>query len=198
MGAQDPTPSASLEDRILDAAESCVARWGIAKTTIDDLAREAGCSRATVYRAFPGGRDVVFLAAGARELERFFDRLATDVAATETLADALAVALSSACREIRDHAALQFLVAHEPEVLAAHLAFDGLDPILAWAGSFATEHLGRFLGRTEAAAVGEWLARVVVSYGFQPDPATPLYERETAHRFVSTYLLPGLGIPPTP
>ena len=43
--------------RTIEATYACVARRGIAKTTVEDVAREAGISRATVYRAFPGGRD---------------------------------------------------------------------------------------------------------------------------------------------
>ncbi|MCL6451972.1 MAG: TetR/AcrR family transcriptional regulator, partial [Acetobacteraceae bacterium] len=44
-------------ERILEAAYVCVARFGLAKTTIEDVAKVAGVSRASVYRAFPGGRD---------------------------------------------------------------------------------------------------------------------------------------------
>src|SRR3954471_14382319 len=44
-------------DRILEATCACVARYGLAKTTVEDAAREAGLSRATVYRYFPGGKD---------------------------------------------------------------------------------------------------------------------------------------------
>jgi AcrR family transcriptional regulator len=36
--------------RILDAAYACFARNGLRRTTIDDIAREAGVSRPTVYR----------------------------------------------------------------------------------------------------------------------------------------------------
>ena len=46
--------SPQLADRVLDAALACVARVGVAKTTLDDVAKEAGCARATVYRCFPG------------------------------------------------------------------------------------------------------------------------------------------------
>ena len=46
-----------VRERILQATYDCVGRWGLAKTTIEDAAREAGVSRATVYRYFPGGRD---------------------------------------------------------------------------------------------------------------------------------------------
>lgn len=36
--------------------ETCFDRWGIAKTTIDDIAEESGISRASIYRMYPGGR----------------------------------------------------------------------------------------------------------------------------------------------
>ncbi|MEA2588672.1 MAG: hypothetical protein QOH66_1599, partial [Actinomycetota bacterium] len=50
---------ATQEQRVIDAALRCIARWGIAKTTLDDIAREASCSRATIYRLFPGGKDAL-------------------------------------------------------------------------------------------------------------------------------------------
>ena len=65
--------------RILEAALRCIARWGMAKTTLDDVAREAGCSRATIYRAFPGGKQSVIHATGERELRRFLDDLSAKV-----------------------------------------------------------------------------------------------------------------------
>ena len=36
--------------KIIEATYACVARWGLAKTTVEDAAREAKVSRATVYR----------------------------------------------------------------------------------------------------------------------------------------------------
>jgi AcrR family transcriptional regulator len=38
---------------LLDAARACVAERGVARTTVSDVARRAGASRMTVYRAFP-------------------------------------------------------------------------------------------------------------------------------------------------
>ncbi|MFC8529900.1 TetR/AcrR family transcriptional regulator [Nocardia sp. NPDC057227] len=47
MGASNDQRSA-----ILSAAEECFARYGLAKTTMEDVARAASVSRATVYRYF--------------------------------------------------------------------------------------------------------------------------------------------------
>jgi AcrR family transcriptional regulator len=187
-----PPPSDSVEGRVLDAAEVCVARWGVAKTTIDDLAREAGCSRATVYRAFPGGRDVVFDAAANRLVLRFFAHVAGRVAGAATLADAAAVVLSESCAAIAGHPAVAYVLAHEPEVLASHLSFGDLDPLLGWARAFAETHFTRFVDPPAAREVGEWLARIVVSYGFDPRSSLDLADPVVSHRFVSTYLVPGL------
>jgi AcrR family transcriptional regulator len=63
------TGSTSGRERILDAAESCLARFGLAKTTIEDVAREAQLSRATLYRQF-GNRDGLLLAVATRDAER--------------------------------------------------------------------------------------------------------------------------------
>src|SRR5436309_989123 len=37
----------------MDSAESCFDKYGIGKTTMDDIAKMAGVSRPTVYRHFP-------------------------------------------------------------------------------------------------------------------------------------------------
>ena len=55
--AEDYLAADELEQRMVAAAIRCVSRWGLAKTSLDDIAREAGASRATAYRVFPGGKD---------------------------------------------------------------------------------------------------------------------------------------------
>jgi AcrR family transcriptional regulator len=51
------------EERVLEALQDCVLRWGVQKTTVEDIARAAGMSRATVYRVFPGGKSSMVEAA---------------------------------------------------------------------------------------------------------------------------------------
>jgi AcrR family transcriptional regulator len=40
-------------DRILDALAALITRWGYGKTTVDDIAREAGVAKGTVYLHWP-------------------------------------------------------------------------------------------------------------------------------------------------
>lgn len=45
---------ASTRERVVAAAYACFAQYGIAKTTIEDIARRAGFSRPSVYKYFAG------------------------------------------------------------------------------------------------------------------------------------------------
>ena len=56
----------------------------IAKVTIDDIATEAGVSRATLYRLFPGGRDVLYDALRVRETEEFMAGLTERIQGAST------------------------------------------------------------------------------------------------------------------
>jgi AcrR family transcriptional regulator len=59
MLTADPDPKLWREDRILDAADRLLARYGYRKMTIDDLAQEAGIGKGTVYLHFRSKEDVV-------------------------------------------------------------------------------------------------------------------------------------------
>src|SRR5687768_13642438 len=52
-------PKVSRKELILDAADQLLARYGYKKMTIDDLAREAGIGKGTVYLHFRSKEDVV-------------------------------------------------------------------------------------------------------------------------------------------
>src|SRR3954453_23979409 len=88
-------------ERVLDATKRCCERWGIAKVTIDDIAAEAGVSRASVYRLFPGGRDVLYEALRVRETEEFVTELTARVAGAETLEDVVVRGVVHATRMLQ-------------------------------------------------------------------------------------------------
>ncbi|MEA3076518.1 MAG: hypothetical protein QOF60_1426 [Actinomycetota bacterium] len=178
---------------VLDAALRCVARWGLTKTTLDDVAKEAGCSRATVYRAFPGGKDALFDAVGERELTTLFAAVADAVHAAADLEDALVGAITTVSARLQNHAALQFLLAHEPGLVLPQLAFHQLDALLARIRAFGAPLLARFIADDdEAARTVEWVARIVLSYLCTPAAGMQLTDDAAVRKLVRSFVLPGL------
>lgn len=57
-------------DRILDALAALMTRWGYAKTTVDDIAREAGVAKGTVYLHWPT-KEAMLLALIDREARQW-------------------------------------------------------------------------------------------------------------------------------
>jgi AcrR family transcriptional regulator len=185
--------AALLEDRIADAMLDCIGRWGIGKTTADDIARSAGISRATLYRVFPGGKEVALDALLQREVGRFFEAVTGPLAEVTSLEDALVLGLTAAARFVRDHEPLQYLLVHEPERVRPLSERDGLSSALAIAAAFTAPHLRPYLADDQAAVDGaDWLVRQFFSYLLVPTPSLDLTEESDVRRFVRRYVLPGL------
>lgn len=65
-----------VRDLILDAAERLLARFGYAKMTMDDLAREVGIGKGTLYLHFPSKEEVVL-----SRIDRMIGRLVAELQA---------------------------------------------------------------------------------------------------------------------
>ncbi len=185
-----------LTERILDGALTLVARWGVGKTALADVAKEAGCSRATVYRAFPGGKQHLFLALARRELATYLDAVLEAIDAGEDLADALTRGMVVATRLIRDHDATQFVLEHEPGLLLPFLGFKQVDVLYAHTEMVIGPHLERFLPAARAAWLSEWCARLFITYLFNPDPEVDLGVVDHARALLADFVLPSFA--PTP
>ena len=181
-----------LEARIIEATLRCVARWGIAKTTLDDVAREAGCGRATIYRTFSGGKGSVLEATLRHELERCVKTIDDAVRDLDTLEEVLVAGTSAASKFISGHEPLLFLIAHEPDTVLPLIAFDKLSHVFDAAAACVAPHLARFLPDHEVPRAAEWVTRVVLTYTFNPAPSIDLRNDADARRLVRTYLLPAL------
>ncbi|MDQ1505231.1 MAG: hypothetical protein QOD57_2958 [Actinomycetota bacterium] len=155
--------------KVVDGALRAIARFGLTKLTVDDVAREAGVSRATLYRYFPG-RGAVLAAVVQAETERLERGLDEALGEVATLAEALTAVGGFGARAFAGHEALQHLLATEPGTVLPHLCFAGADSLLGVAAARIAPHLCRFMGPLEARRTGEWLARIVLSYGLAPPP----------------------------
>jgi AcrR family transcriptional regulator len=182
---------APVDERVRDAALVCVGRFGLAKTTVDDIAREAGCSRATLYRHYDG-KPAILRAAVVAELERVTTALIDIGRAEPTFADAVVAVVLRGAREVRAHDALQFLLAHEPEAVLGHLAFGPGDRVLVTVGDAIAPAFDRWLSPDACTRAGDWLARLVRAYALTPQPLVDLTDAVAARAFLEHFVIPGL------
>ncbi|CAN5427521.1 hypothetical protein BH10ACT2_BH10ACT2_07190 [soil metagenome] len=180
----------SLERRVLDAAKSCCEKWGLAKVTIDDIANESGVSRASLYRLFPGGKEVLFDALRLQELTDFFTRLGGHIDGAAGLEELLVRTVVAATGELRDDQHLALMLASEPGDTLGQLTVEGLPRIMRVATAFLVPFVDPYLPRRESAALVELLSRLVISYFLAPSDHVDLGDPESARTFINTFILP--------
>ncbi|MFN8035752.1 MAG: TetR/AcrR family transcriptional regulator [Acidimicrobiia bacterium] len=188
----------ALEARVVTATLACIARFGLAKLTVDDVAREAGCGRATVYRRV-GGKSEVEGATVTAEVQRLARRAWAEAARADTLDEVIVAVLVTVAREVEGHAALQFLFAFEPEQVLVHLAFEQGDRFLAQARFLLAPVFDRFLEPDAAERLAEYLIRILVSYVCSPDAEVSMTDGSAVRSLVRAFVVPafaGLGTKP--
>jgi AcrR family transcriptional regulator len=186
----------TMERRLIDAARDCCATYGWAKTTVDDVARTAGLSRATLYRVFPGGRETLMAAVNRHETIDFLQRLDQSLSDPDDLEALLTDGLHVSARMLADDADLQFALEHEPGQVLPSFAFRGLDGIFALTRAYFVPRLVRHLPEDEAGRVAELLARLVVIHLLESQSFVDLSDRDVAARLVRTRIMPGLSVHP--
>lgn len=155
--------------RVLDAAVQCVSRFGVSKTTVEDVAQEARLGRATLYRLFPAGREEILNRMVSREIALLFTRLAARLSGIDDYEERIVVAMTGAAAELAAHGALAVVLEHEPEIVLPHVSFAELDSLLDVAASFFAPYLDGLLEPEDARRAGEWITRLVLSYTACPD-----------------------------
>ena len=185
-----PTPS--VRERLLEAAYRCVARFGISKTTVDDIAREAAMSRASVYRQFPGGKDAIMREVVSWEAARFLTAITRAVAGIPELSEMLAELLVVAGAEIERHEVLQKVLVTEPERLLP-LLVTGTDRLIALLKPLLLLGLQRSPVRADVDhdRAADYLARMLLSITASPG-RWDLRDRAQARQIVDVELLGGL------
>ncbi len=180
----------AAEAQILDAAKACCERWGVAKVTVDDIAAHAGVSRATLYRLFPGGKDVLFEALHARERSIFFDTLTAEIGDTTDFEDLVVTLVVTATRELRSDDHLAVMLASEPGAVLSELTVDGMPQIIRVANDYLGPILKPFLDPEFAEPLIDLLVRITISYFLAPSGHVDLGDVESAR----TFLRPGLAV----
>ncbi len=179
----------AVEARILDAAMRCFEQWGVSKVTIDDIATASGVSRATLYRLFPGGKEVLFSALQVRELTDFFDRLTAEADDVDDLEDLVVRLIVTATRELRADEHLAIMLGSEPGEVLSQLTVEGLPRTIRVATEYLTPLARPYLTDSEATMAIDLLVRLTISYFLAPSDTIDLGDPVSARQFIQ----PGLA-----
>ena len=178
--------------RILEATYACVARWGLSKTTVEDAAREAGLSRATVYRYFPGGREELVDAVVSWQHLLFFGRLYEHVHGSASLEEVLGRGLGFARQAVLEHEVLQKVLQTEPDVLLPKLTVESNRTVGLISGFLVPYlHEHGLVPGMDVHRAADFLARMILSYISSPG-RWDLGDPEQVAALVRTELLAGV------
>lgn len=159
--------------RILDAAFDRVMDLGLARTTVEDVARAAGLSRQTIYRYFPS-KEHLITALVLREEERFLDGIREAFAEDPGLEAALSDGILFCLRFAREHPLLDRLLDTDPETLLPYLTTRGA-PVIRRAREVLKGLLMKkaWVRADLLDAAVDAAVRTVVSYALTPPDRRP-------------------------
>ncbi|AEF39435.1 TetR/AcrR family transcriptional regulator [Hoyosella subflava] len=150
--------SAHAAERILDAAARLFAERGVAATQMADIAQEAGCSRATLYRYFDN-RQAVRTAFVHREARRIGAVVADEVSEIADPGERLVEGTLTALRAVRSDPLLIAWFRSIDAVLSAEISQTS-EVIQAMAAAFLPAAIAP---AEERAQLARWTTRIIVS-----------------------------------
>ncbi len=173
---------------LLDATADLVSAYGVRRWSVDDVAERSGLGRTTVYRRFDGRDDLVH-AVLARDIQRFFSAIASEVADVARLEDKLVegfvVGLRAAHRSL-----IPRLVETDPGVAVALLT---AEPVVAVARRAMVDQYRALEPGGDAAAaelVAETLVRLAVSFVLSPGSVIVVEDEDRTRRALRRLISP--------
>ncbi len=180
----------------MSAAIRCVERDGVRAVSMEAVAAEAGLSRTTLYRHFPGGRGQLVSETATWEVGRFWRRLAAAVEDLPTMEDRLVAGLVIGTKMIRRSTIMANLLEPELEELVS-----ALRPSETIVHQVIRDYLrdlldveaaeGRLRPGTDTHEAADYLTRMILSYLGSP-AGWDLTDREQTRRLVRTEFIAGI------
>jgi AcrR family transcriptional regulator len=171
-------------DRILDAAAELFAKRDAATVGMNEIAKAAGCSRATLYRYFEN-REALHTAFVNREAYRVHRELSDEIRGLEDPGERLIAGVTTALRKVRSSPALaSWFAATEPPI-GGEMA-EQSEVIKALTAAFLNS-----LDPEDPAVVerrARWLVRVITSLLLFPG-ADDAEERQMLEEFVVPHVV---------
>jgi AcrR family transcriptional regulator len=206
MGEDGPVTSVRAEpadaappvaERLLDAAAGVIARYGLRRTTMDEVARAAHCSRPTAYKHY-GTRESLLAAVFVREAERYLDGLAGVPGVAPRSAAVLEDAFVHTLRYVRSNPLLQAVASADPSGIYDILSLDGgrvLAVLTAGITRFVTDlgDAGALRAGVAVETVVEAFVRLVASFLVLPRVVVDPLDDEAARTVFRDTVIEGVA-----
>ncbi len=180
-------------ERIIDAAREQFLRYGLRRTSIDDIARAAGVGRATVFRRF-AGRDTLVGALAVREAQRGIAAVDAVIAPIEDPEERIVAGFVALIGELTGNQLLRQLLHSDQDQILPLLTLHG-DVVLTLgreyiAGEVRRARRQRATVAGEVDEVAELLARFALSLAVNRRSVLPLNDERALRRFARATIVP--------
>lgn len=186
----------SRRDDLLAAAARLFVATGLRKTTMEDIAREAGAGKATLYRHFANKSDLIDALLVA-EGERLRRRLSRAYGARDGVLPGVEDAFLAGLQFLVDHPVLARGRDEEPGLLLERVtAHRGplVDTALDWFADVIREGMAAGeIREVEPRWAAEVLVRLMLSWFAFPPMAIPVHDPEQARVFAHVLIAEGLA-----
>ena len=187
-----PVPPPTL-DPFLDATSRCFARYGVRRTSVQDVAQELGVNRTTVYRQVGNIEQQAKLLA-VRDSHRLLASLPKRISIPVDAAAVVEV-LATLVREARAHPVMAKMLADERDLIGSFVARDVPELMERATTAFAplvtlAVGTGR-LAHRDPVILAQWLVRITASLILIEPPGD-------LDRFLAELLIPALTPPGEP
>lgn len=192
-GTASPADPGTARDRLLDAAEACFERGGIGAATMEDIAKQAHVSRATVYRYF-AGRDAVVSGVILRATERYLEKIRPRIVNQPDLGGAVLVFVEVTIRAATRDETIGLLFKSDDHLagvgFAENTSADLFEMVTEFLRPVFTSCWDQVRPGVSVDEASEWILRTILSLLTVRGPRDR--SRDGQHALLERFLLPAI------
>ncbi|MGB6124691.1 MAG: helix-turn-helix domain-containing protein [Gordonia sp. (in: high G+C Gram-positive bacteria)] len=191
-------PVDATREKLLDAAYEQFCETGVARASMEEVARRAGTARITIYRKFDT-KDALVDAVMLREFQRYFGEYLQGMAAASTAADRVVMAFVTSLRTIGGNRLIRKLLETEPAMVPGVVG-GGDGRTLAAVRDFVAHQIlreqgaGNIPARVRTIPAADLLVRIAGSFLTTPSDLVDYDDEADLTDFAREFLLPILGL----
>lgn len=194
-----PEATDEITERILAGASEQFRRFGVQRSTMEDVAKRSGVSRITVYRRF-ATKELLVERTVQHEFRNYFAEFVRDIASAHTVAERVELGFLTSLRVVRSNPLINALFVTDDDMLLSSVVGDEgstLDNVATFvAGQIRREQeAGNVDASVDAELVAEVIVRICTSFLLIPSHRVDLDDEDALRALARTILVPMLPPP---